>query len=134
MIGFIRDAFQRRKLRPVVKALPHVLSKRYGRDEFYTAGQVRTSAELLKVKPDLLRVACAVACTAEDFAAAEPKSSGKDYWTMRAEIARLFGLSESELNCRSLTSRFRNPSGVVNSLDPYAAFHDSGAAGGGSPD
>ncbi len=134
MIGFIRDAVQRRKLRLVVKALPHVLSRRYGRGEFYTVGQVRTSAELLKVKPDLLTAAFAVACTAEDFVDAESKSSEQDYQTMREEIARLFWLKEADLNCRTLTFRFHNPSGITNSVDKKAAFHDSGAAGGGSPD
>lgn len=117
MIGFITDVFRRRNLRPIIRQLPHSLTRRYGKSLFYTAEQVRTVAGLLKLGPAQRSYAFAVACSPDEFLKAEPHSTEPDYVARRTEVARLFAIKLSELNCRSLTHRFR-PSGVENSSEP----------------
>ena len=116
-MGFIADIFRRRKLRPIIRRLPHILAQRYGKRAFYTAPQVNSVAALLRLDFGVRPYAFAVACSAEEFLRAEPHSTEQDYMARRTEIARLFAIELSELNCRSLTHAFR-PSRVENSSEP----------------
>ncbi len=106
-MGIIANFFRRRKLVPVVKTLPHVLKHRYGGKEYYSVGQVKTTATLIGFKEDLILQAFAVACRKEDFLQALKKLSTKDYFRFREEIAELFYIDERKLNCKSLVERFR---------------------------
>jgi hypothetical protein len=108
-MGLISDYFRRRRLHPVIRVLPHVLEARYGAGVFYTVGQVRSAANTIRLDPRLFRSAFAVACTASEFTRADLLFTNKTYQAERTEIARLFHIDERELNCRHLTSRFRNP-------------------------
>lgn len=140
MLDFVRKSFRRRQLRLVVKALPHLLRTRYTSQDFYTAGQVSTAARQLRLKPVLMISAHAVACAPEEFMAANPDLTEDDYRHVRTEIADLFWLDEAKLNCRTLTSKFRNPVGRAMSLDMVGSGHagldgsSSGGNGGGGGD
>jgi hypothetical protein len=105
---------QRWRLRPVIKRLPFVLKERYGAGKFYTAGQVRTTADVLKLNPALLIPALAIACTASEFLKANLRWTEQDYWETRADIARLLGIDEQELNCEFLTHKLREPMDASN--------------------
>ena len=117
-MGFITDVFRRRKLRPIIRQLPHILTRRYGKSRFYTAEQARTGAALLKLDVRLYPYAFAVACSVDEFLKAEPLSTAQDYAARRTELARLFAIALSDLDCRSLTHAFKRPSGVENSSGP----------------
>ena len=94
-----------------------MLTRRYGKRPFYTAEQTRTGAALLKLDARLYPYAFAVACSVDEFLKAEPLSTAQDYAALRTELARLFDIALSDLNCRFLTQAFR-PSGVENSSEP----------------
>lgn len=108
-MGVIADYFRRRMLRPVLRQLPHLLAKRYGAGVFYTAGQVRSATKVMKLDPKMVPAAFAIGCTASEFLGADPLFTEKNYRAEREEIARLFRIDERNLNCRFLTTSFRNP-------------------------
>lgn len=112
----------------MVGALPFVLKSKYGSSEFYTSGQVKSSASLLGVKSRILPYAIAIACSESEFVEAFPALGEERYLAFRQEIALLFWLEESALNCERLRSKFRNPSGISNSLDMYAGMHTEGSS------
>jgi hypothetical protein len=116
-MGFISDVFRRRKLRPIIRQLPHILTRRYGKSPFYTAEQVNSVGAFLRLDAGQRPYAFAVACSADEFRRAEPDSAEQDYMARRTELARLFAIALSDLNCRFLTQAFR-PSGVENSSEP----------------
>ena len=118
MMEFITDVFRRRKLRPIIRHLPHMLIRRYGKRPFFTAEQARTGAALLRLDARQCPYAFAVACSVDEFLKAEPLSTAQDYASLRTELARLFAIALSDLNCRSLTHAFKRPSGVENSWEP----------------
>jgi hypothetical protein len=128
-MGFISDYFRRRRLRPVLRRLPHMLAKRYGAAAFYNAAQVRATAGVLKLPPDLVTSAFAVACTADEFLKADPHFTEERYLAERKEVARISGIDKRDLNCRFLTKSFR---WSVSDGDSRGGAVDTGTAG--SPD
>ncbi len=124
MIRFISNIFRRRKMRPIVIDLPHKLKKQFGSGNFYTAGQVTSSATHLNIPPGLMPAAYAVACTPEEFTKAEPDLSLSDYQAVRAEIARLFKLDEWQMNCQTLVAAFRTRENARG--NPPSVRHDGG--------
>ena len=131
MIRFIRDLVRRRNLRPIIRDVPHLLKQRYGAAAFYTAEQVKAAATALKLKDAALHPALAVACSASEFIKANPASTEQDYADRRMEIARLFAIDLSDLNCRSLTHKFR-ASGVQNPSEPGSLIDRSHHIGPGN--
>ena len=131
MIRFIRDLVRRRNLRPIIREVPHLLKQRYGAAVFYTAEQVKAAATALKLKDAALAPALAVACSASEFIKADPASTEQDYADRRMEIARLFAMDLSDLNCRSLTYQFR-ASGVENPSEPSILIDTSNHIGPGN--
>jgi hypothetical protein len=115
----------------VVKALPHLLKARYGSQDYYSRGQVKTAAGLLKLKPKALSYAFALACIEDDFLDALPYLESEAYRTMRRELARLFHVDEADLTCRRLTSKFANPVGLDESVTSEAAYLGSNPGGSG---
>jgi hypothetical protein len=116
-MGFLKDFVQRRRLRPVIVKLPYFLKQHYGSAAFYTANQVKTAANTLKLHAEVLPSALAVACSLDEFLKADPHLTETDYLAKRRDIARLFAIDKPEFNCRSLTKKFR-PSGVENPAEP----------------
>jgi hypothetical protein len=110
-MGLISDYFARRRLRPVLHRLPHALAKRYGAGKFYNAAQVRTTAGAIGIPPAMLTAALAVTCTESEFIKADPQFTRQRYLAEREEIARLCRIDVRDLDCRFLTSSFRNPIG-----------------------
>lgn len=51
---------------------------------------------------------------------------------LRTDIAELFWLDEEKLNCRTLTSEFRNPIGPAIGVDPVSGLDVGGNGGGGN--
>lgn len=116
MIFFERLVW-RWKIRPLVKRMPSLLKDRYGAGKFYTSGQVRATLEFMKLKPQLLPSAYALACTAPDYLMANPTATEDDYVRLRGEIARWLKIPDRELNCEALTHKFRPPLEVPASSD-----------------
>jgi len=110
-MGLISDYFARRRLRPLLHRLPHALAKRYGAGKFYNAAQVRSTAGAIGIPPAMLTAALAVTCTEIEFMKADPQFTKQRYLGEREEIARLCRIDVRDLECRFLTSRFRNPVG-----------------------
>lgn len=109
MLALIERMMRRRTYRHVVKHLPHLLKRKYGLQSFYSAGQVRTALEGLKIAEGRVPAAFAVACERDEFLRVFPDLDGMVYEATRAFIAELFELDHGQVNCRHLTSRFRNP-------------------------
>jgi hypothetical protein len=104
-MGVISDYFARRRLRPVLRQLPHVLAKRYGAGNFYTAGQVRSAVKAMKLHPKMVSSAFALGCETSEFLNADPTFTQERYRDERREMARLSGIDERDLNCGALTTK-----------------------------
>jgi len=130
MLKFLQRLILRRKLRVVIRALPHLLKERYGAGEYYSAGQVETACGLLKVRASILPYALATACTPETFAAADAGSGNQAYEALRKEICGLFDIDAHRLNCKGLLFEFRNPIGKNHGLgDLSRSGYDGGHPG-----
>lgn len=130
MLKFFRRLILRRKLRVVIRTLPHLLRERHGAGEFYTTGQVETACSLLKVKASILPYALATACTSEAFALVDIGLARQNYEDLRKEIGALFDIDEHRLNCKGLLFEFRNPIGKNHGLgDLSRSGYDGGHPG-----
>lgn len=130
MLKFVRRLILRRKLRLVIRALPHLLKERYGAGEFYSSGQVETASSLLKLQASLLPYALATACSPETFATAGVGMGKQSYEALREEICVLFDIDEYRLNCKGLLFEFKNPIGKNHGLgDLSRSGYDGGQPG-----
>lgn len=116
MLKFLRRLILRRKLRGVIRTLPHLLKERYGAGEYYSVGQVETASSLLKMNASVLPYALATACTSETFASSGSGSGTKTYEALRDEMCALFDIDEHRLNCKGLMFEFKNPLGKNHGL------------------
>lgn len=114
MIGWIADLVRRNRLRPIVASLPHILRRRHGSSEHYSAGQVTSAAGLLGLSGRRLGFAYAMACDASEFRRAMPGCAPGLQESMRRQLGRLFWIDEERLNCRDLTRKFDNPVGAID--------------------
>jgi hypothetical protein len=90
VISFFTRYFARRRLRPVVSALPRRLAKGWGRREHYTLLQARRAISDLKFNKAVEPYALAVACAAQDLQAVP--ISADEHHRLRAELSDLFDL------------------------------------------
>ena len=113
---FFRNFILRRRLRPIIRTLPHMLRQRYGAGKFYTIGQVETVSRLLNLKSSIWPYALAVACTSETFADADQDRDEQKYADLREEVSTLFDIDDIRLNCAGLVFEFKNPIGKNDNL------------------
>lgn len=116
MLKFFRRVILRRKLRALIRTLPHLLKDRYGASEFYTAGQVETACRLMKVKASILPYAFATTCSSEAFSLADMDPAKQNYEALRDEIGALLDIDDNRLNCKGLRFEFKNPIGKNHGL------------------
>lgn len=95
MISLVRRYFARRRLRPIVGALPWRLVKGWGSRDHYTVPQVRRAISDLRLSKSLAPYALAAACKFEDLQADKVHLPADDYARHRAELAELFGLTDN---------------------------------------
>ena len=131
MKRFLDSYFRRRELRPIVGGLPHLLKHRYGRRKFYKSGQVRTTFDLSKLKPDLLPITAAALCNQDEFLKACPDLNEHDRQVLRQELIDLFKLEERDLNGLGLLSAFPKPIGLRGYRDS-SPFDQYGGYGVGT--
>ena len=91
MIAVLRRYLARKRLRPVVGALPRRLTKAFGAREHYTFLQASRVVSDMRLAQDACPYAFAAACTLEEF----EKGTGlavTQYKQLRTELAKLFDL------------------------------------------
>jgi hypothetical protein len=139
VLARIRVAWRRRKLRPVVAILPHVLKNRYGGGEYYTAGQVRRAILAMKLRREAVPYAFAVGCARYDYYEAREVGT-KNYDSLRAEIAKLFAIDEPNFTTKALRKRrfagARNPEhgGILEDIYPSSSRGPGAHLGGSVPE
>ena len=101
-----------RRLRPIVRILPHVLFKWYGGRSYYSAAQVKMALAALNLKSDDESIAYAIACNEAEYRKAQPDQSKATYQVRRTEITKLFGLSRQQFTCGDLRALGRPPRGA----------------------
>jgi hypothetical protein len=111
MLAYVKRYFARRRLKPIVRALPWRLVKGWGSREHYTPPQVRRAVSDLRLNNRLQLYALAAACRFDDLQASHVALSADDYARLRAELAALFDLADdfSMKNVRRKPSNAHQP-------------------------
>lgn len=94
MLAFVKRYLARRRLKPIVRALPWRLVKGWGSREHYTPPQVRRAVSDLRLNNRLQLYALAAACRFDDLQASNVALSAGHYARLRAELAVLFDLAD----------------------------------------
>jgi hypothetical protein len=102
MIGFLGRLFARRRLRPIVGALPRHIVKSFGRDDHATFGQARRAISDLKLPVSLEPYAYAAVCTFAEIAKAGFAMSADDYHRLRSELSDLFFVARADFEIGDL--------------------------------
>lgn len=130
MLAWWKHWQDKRRLRPIVRILPHVLLSWYGGQKFYTAAQVKKALEALKLTKDDEARAYAISCNESEFHAAQPNETSDAYQVRRTEIAKLFGLSKQQFTCLDLRALGRPPRSAL--WAPLNPLNDSISQDGGT--
>lgn len=100
----------------IVRKLPGALNHRYGADDYYTSGQVRATARVLKIRDRYVPFALAALCTKEEFLSADPEYTASAYHERRDLIADEMRLVDADLCGSKLVSLYvSNQSGPGHS-------------------
>jgi hypothetical protein len=132
MIAFFRRYFARKRLRPIVGALPRQLAKGYGTSEHYTFGQARHAISALRLPSGLERYALAAACTREELVRNGVALAEDEYKRLRAELAEVFHLDPRFTIKRLLATPWSQENTGHDSLGVGVGASDAGGGHGGS--
>jgi hypothetical protein len=102
MITALKRYFARRRLKPVVSALPRRLVRAFGPGEHYTFLQAKRAISDLRLSDSLERYAYAVACRFRELEKGDVALSASEYQRLRAELAELFDLRHANFTIREL--------------------------------
>jgi hypothetical protein len=92
----------RRRLTPVVRALPRRLVRAFGSSEHYTFHQAKRAISESRLSKDLEPYAYAAACTFRELESHPSPLSVTEYQSLRAELADLFYLRHADFTIRDL--------------------------------
>jgi hypothetical protein len=102
MITLLQRYFARRRLRPVVGALPRRLAKAFGVGTQYTFRQTKRVTADLGLRKGVELYALVAACRLEELEKAGVPISAQEYERLRAELADLFHLRGADFTVRHL--------------------------------
>ena len=102
MITALKRYFARRRLKPVVSALPRRLVRAFGPGEHYTFLQAKRAISDLRLSKGLEPYAYAVACGFRELEKGDVALSASEYQRLRAELAELFDLRHANFTIRDL--------------------------------
>jgi hypothetical protein len=115
MLRFLKRYFERRRLRPIVSALPRRLVKSFGSADYCTSGQARRAISDLRLDKSLELYAYAAVCKFSEIKRASIAVSAEDYERLRAELMELFHISRPNFTITDLLST------------PYSKHHPADA-------
>ena len=104
MLRFLTWYFERRRLRPIVSALPRRLVKSFGSGDHCTSGQAQRAMSDLRLDKSLEPYAYAAVCEFSDIQRAGIALSAGEYERLRAELRELFHISRPNFTIRDLLS------------------------------
>jgi hypothetical protein len=104
MLRFLKRYFQRRRLRPIVSALPRRLAKSFGAGDYCTSGQARRAISDLHLDKSLEPHAYAAACTFSEIERGGIAISADDYQRLRAKLMELFDIPRPNFTIADLLS------------------------------
>jgi hypothetical protein len=104
MLSSIKRYFERRRLQPIVSALPRRLVKSFGAGDYCTSDQARRAISDLRFDKSLELYAYAAVCTFSEIERAGIAVSADDYARLRAELMELFDISRPNYTIRDLLS------------------------------
>jgi hypothetical protein len=102
MIAALKRRLARRRLRPVVSALPQRLARAFGASEHYTFLQAKRAISDLRLSRSLEPYAYSAACTFRELERRNLPLSATDYQHLRDELADLFYLRHADFTIRDL--------------------------------
>src|SRR5262245_11206538 len=102
MITALKRYFARRRLKPVVSALPQRLVRAFGPGEHYTFLQAKRAITDLRLRKGLEPYAYAVACRLQEVEKGDVLLSAQDYQRLRIELADLFYLRGADFTIKDL--------------------------------
>jgi hypothetical protein len=105
LIAVLKRYFARRRLRPVVSALPRRLVRAFGPGEHYTFPQAKRAIGDLRLSSSLEPYAYVVACEFQELEKEISSLSEHRYWRLRAELADLFDLRRANFTIRDLLAK-----------------------------
>ncbi len=121
---------RRKQFRIIVRKLPGALARRYGADDFYTCGQVRATAKVVKIRDRYVSFALAALCSEQDYLSADSEHEKWAYRERRELLAEETDLDETILRGTKLVSiyasnQFEAGNSGHESLPGTPGFSDS---------
>ncbi len=101
MLTAVSRFFVRRRLKAEVLTMTGILSRLFGSNDSYSAGQVSRAHKDANAQSNILPYAFAAFCTAEDFAKS-PARLDHDYHALRNELVVALKLSGPDFSIREL--------------------------------
>jgi hypothetical protein len=105
MIMILKRYLARRRLGPVVSALPRRLVRAFGAGEHYTFLQAKRAISDLRIGKSVERYAYAAACEYRELTKHNMALSAGDYGRLRAELQALFALRRADFTVRDLLAK-----------------------------
>jgi hypothetical protein len=129
MITFLRRYFRRRRLKPVVSALPAQLVKSFAAKDHCAFGQARRVIEDLHLAPSVRPYAYAAVCDHSELEKCLHLSPD-DYKRLRAELVELFNLSNPDFKIEDLLKERWYDQGNSAHVSLGGGVQDGGHASG----
>src|SRR5262245_38034942 len=104
MLGFLKRYFGRRRLRPIVGALPRHLVKSFGSGDHCTPAQAQRALADLRLDKSLELYVYSAVCRFSEIERAGIALSADDYERLRAELIEVFHISRPNFTIRDLLS------------------------------